>query len=87
LFEAWVEDHGDLFSMVAPHAGAIGYLRYKLGINSSELAEKLRAEQSVLVVPGDHFGMDHYLRVGYGPPEEYLRTGLQRVDVVLRSLR
>lgn len=87
LFEAWVEDHGDLFSMVAPHAGAIGYLRYKLGINSSELAEKLRAEQSVLVVPGDHFGMDHYLRVGYGPPEEYLRTGLHRVDVVLRSLR
>ena len=87
LFEAWVEEHGELFSMVAPRAGAIGYLKYKLDINSSELAEQLRVKQSVLIEPGDHFGMDHYMRIGYGPREDYLKTALNRVDVVLRGVR
>ena len=35
-------------------------------MNSTELVLRLRDERSVLVVPGDHFGMDGYLRVGFG---------------------
>lgn len=86
ILEGWIEEHGEMFSLVPPRAGAIGYLKYRLPINSSQLAERLRAEKSVLIVPGDHFGMDNYLRIGYGPPEDYLKTGLNRVDEVLRSL-
>ena len=40
----------------------------------------------MLVVPGDHFGMDHYLRIGYGPQPEYLRQALELVHDVLQSL-
>ena len=40
---------------------------------------RLRTEKSVLVVPGDHFGMDHYLRLGFGEPPEYLRAALERL--------
>jgi aspartate/methionine/tyrosine aminotransferase len=39
----------------------------------------LRAEKSVLVVPGDHFGMDHFLRLGFGNPEDELLEGLRRI--------
>ena len=51
---------------VPPEAGAIVFVRYAHAINSTRLVERLRDEQSVLVVPGDHFEMDGYLRIGFG---------------------
>jgi len=87
MLEGWVEEHGDMFSLVPPRAGAIAYLKYHLSVNSSQLAERLRTEQSVLIVPGDQFGMDKYLRIGYGPREDYLRTGLNRIDEVLQAVK
>jgi len=40
----------------------------------------------VLIVPGDHFGMDGYLRLGFGEPPEYNRAGLDRLRDLLSSL-
>ena len=87
LFQSWMESHGSLFRMVEPKAGAIAYVRYDLSVNSTALIERLLHEKSVLVVPGDHFGMDHYLRIGYGPPPEYLRQGLDRIHEVISDLK
>ena len=87
MLEGWIEEHGDMFSLVPPRAGAIAYLKYHLNINSSQLAERLRIEKSVLIVPGDQFGMDKYLRIGYGPREDYLRAGLNRIDEVLQTVK
>lgn len=75
----WIHSHGNIFSMIEPAAGAIAYFRYDLPINSTALVERLRDEKSVLVVPGDHFGMGRYLRIGYGSPADYLRAGLERI--------
>ncbi len=81
----WLDERGDMFSYRAPDAGAICYVRYDLDINSTELAERLRAEKSVLVVPGDHFGMDRYLRVGFGNPAAELEEALGRVAALLEE--
>ncbi|MDE2877659.1 aminotransferase class I/II-fold pyridoxal phosphate-dependent enzyme [Candidatus Palauibacter soopunensis] len=81
----WLDDRADLFSYRAPEAGAICYVRYGLDINSTELAERLRAERGVLVVPGDHFGMDHYLRIGFGSPAAALDEALDRVAALLEE--
>ncbi len=86
LFQEWMGGHGSMFRMVEPRAGAIAYVHYDLPINSTELMLRLLHEKSVLVVPGDHFGMDSYLRIGYGPPPEYLRQALEHVHEVLQSL-
>ena len=67
------------FSYQSPDAGAICYTRYDAEVNSTQFAEKLRVEKSVLVVPGDHFGMDHYLRIGFGNPEDELLEALALV--------
>lgn len=83
LLLEWVEAQGDLFTYVRPEAGAILWVRYELDVNSYELAERARVEEDTLVVPGDHFGMDHYLRIGYGPEPDYLKEGLARVKRVL----
>jgi aspartate/methionine/tyrosine aminotransferase len=87
LFRKWVEEHGSMFSLTEPHAGAIAYVHYDLPINSTELIRRLLHEKSVLVVPGDHFGMDRYLRIGYGPPADYLQQALDHIDDLLRDLR
>jgi len=79
----WLDAHGGLFSYVPPDAGAIVYVRYHHPINSTELVTRLRLQKSVLIVPGDHFGMDGYLRIGYGEDTDYLRKGLNRLDDLL----
>jgi aspartate/methionine/tyrosine aminotransferase len=87
LFRAWMEGHGSLFRMVEPKAGAIAYVHYDLAVNSTVIVERLLHEKSVLIVPGDHFGMDHYLRIGYGPQPEYLQEGLELLREVIEDFK
>ncbi|MFQ5537717.1 MAG: aminotransferase class I/II-fold pyridoxal phosphate-dependent enzyme [Gemmatimonadota bacterium] len=79
VLREWMEAQEGRFRYRPPDAGAICYVHYDAPVNSTEFAEKLRTEQSVLVVPGDHFGMDQYLRIGFGNPEDELREGLNRI--------
>ncbi len=74
----WVASCNDLFSYTPPDAGAIAMVRYRQDIGSAELAERLRVEQSVLIVPGHHFGIDSTMRLGFGLPENELVEGLDR---------
>jgi aspartate/methionine/tyrosine aminotransferase len=76
VVEAWMRDQEGRFRCRPPDAGAICYARYDAAINSTAFAEKLRVEKSVLVVPGDHFGMDRYVRIGFGNPTEELTEAL-----------
>jgi aspartate/methionine/tyrosine aminotransferase len=82
-----MEGHGDTFRLVSPQAAAIAFVRYHLPVNSTALAERLRAEKSVLIVPGDHFGMDRYLRISYGLPHGYLVPALDRIHELLVELQ
>ena len=79
IVASWLDEGGDLFSYVPPDAGAMVYVRYHHPINSTDLITRLRLEKSVLVVPGDHFGMDGFLRFGFGERPEKLRAALGRV--------
>ena len=86
VITGWLDAHAERFSYALPDAGAIVYMRYHDAINSTELVNRLRVEKSLLIVPGDHFGMDGYLRIGFGSETRYLRDGLDRLDHLLRSL-
>ncbi len=81
----WLTSHGDAFSHVPPEAGAIVYVGYRHGINSTELVTRLRDTQSVLIVPGDHFNMDGYLRIGFGSETSHLVEGLRRLHLLLET--
>ena len=81
-----MKGHGDLFSVVPPQAAAIAFLRYHLDVNSTDLVQRLMKEKSVLIVPGDHFGMDHHLRISYGLQPDFLRTGLDRIHQLVSEL-
>jgi aspartate/methionine/tyrosine aminotransferase len=86
ILERWMARHADTFSLRPPDAAAIAFVRYHLDINSSELAQRLRREKSVLIVPGDHFGLDHFLRIAFGLPEDYLLPALDRIHDLLLEL-
>ena len=86
VLTAWLAGHGAGFRFVPPHAGAFAFPRYSWAINSTRLMERLRDEQSLLVVPGDQFGMDGFLRIGLGSAPDELRADLARIDTVLGSL-
>jgi aspartate/methionine/tyrosine aminotransferase len=82
----WIEKRGRVLTHIPPEAGAIVFVRYRHDINSTALAERLRDQQSVLVVPGDHFGMDGYLRIGFGADPVHLTGSLERIGEVLDAI-
>jgi len=58
VISTWLDEHVETLHYIPPAAGAMLYLQYSHPINSSALAARLRDEKSVLIVPGDHYGMD-----------------------------
>ena len=68
---------------IPPEAGGVTLIRYPGARPSAELAERLRAEHGVLVVPGSHFGLEHHLRLGIGGEAGPLRDGLATLGRVL----
>ena len=87
ILEGWMASHGDTFSLTPPDAAAIAFVRYHLDINSTEFTERLRQEKGVLIVPGDHFGMDHFVRISFGLPQDYLVPGLDRIHDLILELQ
>jgi aspartate/methionine/tyrosine aminotransferase len=86
VLRSWIEQRGDRLSHVPPEAGAIAFVRYDHPINSTRLIERLRDEMGVLVVPGDHFEMDGYLRIGFGTEPTHLTGSLTRIGDLLDTL-
>lgn len=87
IVRKWIERRAPLLSHIPPQAGAIVFVRYRHPINSTALITRLRDEKSVLVVPGDHFEMDGYLRIGFGSDPTHLEGSLERIGEMLDSIQ
>jgi aspartate/methionine/tyrosine aminotransferase len=87
ILEDWMASHGNTFSLTPPDAAAIAFVRYHLDVNSTHFTERLRGEKSVLIVPGDHFGLDHLVRISFGLPQDYLVSGLDRIQELILELK
>lgn len=86
LLKQWMDSHQNTFTVTPPGAAAIAFVRYHLDINSTEFTERLRQEKSTLIVPGDHFGMDHFVRISFGLPQDYLLPALNRIHELILEL-
>jgi aspartate/methionine/tyrosine aminotransferase len=86
ILRAWIDQRAPLLSHVPPEAGAIAFVRYHHAINSTTLIDRLRDQQGVLVVPGDHFEMDGYLRLGFGSDPSHLSGSLERIGALLDTI-
>jgi len=60
----------------------LGVVIGKNGIaNTTQLAERLLAEQRLAVVPGEAFGTDHHVRISYAASMKDLERGLDRLHL------
>ena len=84
VLEQWLKGFGASFTWVPPQAGAICFVRYRPASDGEALVERVRAGQSVLLVPGEHFGMAGYLRFGFGNELSELREALAATATGLR---
>jgi aspartate/methionine/tyrosine aminotransferase len=83
IVREWVAGFEGRLSWLEPDAGAIGLMKYPGNATSLDLAERIRVNQSTLIVPGSHVGLEGYVRVWLGGREEFLREGLRRIGVEL----
>jgi aspartate aminotransferase len=59
---------------------------YRNGItNSLQFAEKLLAEESVALVPGEAFGTDDHVRISYATSMKELERGLDRIEHFIKA--
>ena len=79
IFSEWVGGLGEGFSFISPQAGAMAFMKYSSPTPSLELVERIRNNQSTLIVPGIHLGMEGYLRIWLGGEQAYLEEGLRRI--------
>jgi len=90
ILDEWIQEQHGLFSCIPPQAGAIAFPSYRLDINSTEMALRLKDLKNVLICPGDQFGLDKFVRLGLGEPSDRFRQGLDLVseglEIVQQSL-
>ncbi len=85
ILESWLGQYGDSFHWRAPDAGAICYIRCPGSPDPLDLAEYLRAEHSVLIVPGTYFGNENFIRLGYGNETGELQSALETLELGLKE--
>jgi aspartate/methionine/tyrosine aminotransferase len=86
FLEEWLNEYSHLFHYARPVAGAIAYFEYDFPINSTDLIYRLMKEKSVLLVPGDQFGLDKGIRVGFGYDIQKTLKGLAMMEELIRKL-
>jgi len=85
IMREWAERFAGFLTFREPSAGALCLMRYASSTPSYPLCERIRVNQSVLIVPGVHLGLEGFLRVWLGGKPEFLREGLRRISVELAA--
>jgi aspartate/methionine/tyrosine aminotransferase len=86
IISEWVEGLGEGFSLSAPDAGAMAFIKYPGDTPSIDLCKRIRKNQSTLIVPGKYLGLEGYIRIWFGAKADYLRAGLERIETELRQV-
>ena len=83
IMREWIAGFHGFLQFREPAAGALCLVRYGSDTPSYPLCERVRVNQSVLIVPGAHLGLEGYLRLWLGGKPEFLTEGLRRVGLEL----
>ena len=86
LVRDWITTFDGLLELREPDAGAFCLINYKSDLPSHELAERIRINQSTLIVPGSQLRLENCFRLWFGAPPEKLREGLRRIGTELRNV-
>ncbi len=82
----WFAENEDLVAWTPPRGGILALMKYQHDLPSSELANRLAEDYSVMLAPGSAFGYEGYLRIGVGNSPEIFAEGLRQTARCLRDL-
>ena len=85
-FNAALNSHPGVFSVVAPQASAMSFPRFDMPISSEDLARRLLKEEDVLVIPGSKFGVENHFRFSSALLEDHLQAGLSRFNSLITKV-
>ena len=85
ILDAWVQGE-PWVHYVKPQAGTTALVYYDAPLDSTAFCDRLYRETGVLVTPGDCFGEEKCMRIGYACEAEELRQGLTALGSFLRRL-
>lgn len=85
IMREWAASFDGFLTFREPKAGALCLVQYHADTPSYELAERVRVQHSVLIVPGAHLGLEGYLRLWLGGKPEFLREGLRRIGLEMHA--
>lgn len=77
---------GGFFSWNQPAAGAFCFVKYNSDIPNLDICQNMLENQSTLIVPGSHLGMEGLLRIWFGARPDFLREGLRRIGAEIQKL-
>jgi aspartate/methionine/tyrosine aminotransferase len=83
--EGWIAQQPTL-RYRRPIAGAIAFAQVDLPVDTRYLVERIRTERSVLLVPGEMFGVDNGIRVGFGYDIEHTLKGLSLAGETIEAV-
>jgi aspartate/methionine/tyrosine aminotransferase len=86
IVQKWVDGFGGRLTWTPPTAGAIGLMKYRADAASLAIADRVRINQSTLIVPGSHVGIEGHLRIWLGGRQAFLQEGLRRIGAELTAL-
>jgi len=86
VLAGWLEQFGHRMGWREPDCGAICFVNYRGALEALDLAERIREEESILLEPGEHFGLPRSLRMGYGNAPAEFRQALEALGPPLRRL-
>ena len=86
IYRQWIKEFNGFLEFNEPQAGAFCFIKYNADIPSHQITEKIIKEQSTLIAPGSHFGMEGFFRMWLGGNPDYIKKGLTRVGNVLKSI-
>lgn len=82
----WIDGFSGRLQWTPPAAGAIALVRYDADTPSLAIADRIRTNQSTLIVPGSQVGIEGHVRIWIGGKEAFLREGLRRIGTELRAV-
>jgi len=85
ILDEWVSGEPGI-DYVKPRAGTTVFLHYDHSLSSREFCIRLMELNGTMVVPGDCFGRENWIRVGYAFDPDVLQRGLKGISELLREL-
>ncbi|KAM9921636.1 hypothetical protein OXX59_006371 [Metschnikowia pulcherrima] len=85
LLQAFVDNNNEKVSWVRPRGGSTCFIKLDNSISSMKFAEELIEKYKTLVVPGEVFGAEGWLRIGFGNSTHDIEEGIKCLEKLLKQ--